>query len=58
MHQASFADLAYTHKKKLTRKERFLTEMDQLLPWPRLLKPILKRYPKPGQGRRPIPAEV
>ena len=32
--------------------------MDQLLPWPHLLKPILKRYPKPGQGRRPIPAAV
>ena len=31
--------------------------MEQLLPWPQLLKPILKRYPKPGQGRRPIPAE-
>ncbi len=58
MQQASFADLAYTHKKKLTRKERFLAEMDQLLPWPQLLKPIFKRYPKPGQGRRPIPAEV
>ena len=27
MQQASFADLAYTHKKKLTRKERFLAEM-------------------------------
>ena len=34
MQQASFADLAYTHKKKITRKERFLTEMEQLLPWP------------------------
>ena len=34
MQQASFADLAYTHKKTITRKERFLTEMEQLLPWP------------------------
>ena len=58
MQQASFAALAYTHKKKTTRKERFLAEMDQLLPWPQLLQPILQRYPKPGQGRRPIPAEV
>ncbi len=32
MPQASFADLAYTHKKKTTCKERFLAEMDQLLP--------------------------
>lgn len=58
MRQASFSDLAYTHKKKTTRKERFLGEMDTILPWERLLKPIWKRYPKPGNGRRPIPAEV
>ena len=45
MHQSGFADLAYTHKKKTTRKERFLAEMAQLLPWPALLKPIVKRYP-------------
>ena len=32
MQQASFADLAHTHKKKITRNERFLREMDQLLP--------------------------
>lgn len=40
MQQASFADRAYTHQKKLTRKERFLTEMEQLRPWPQLLQPI------------------
>lgn len=34
MCQSSFADLTYTSKKKLTRKERFLAEVDQLLPWP------------------------
>ena len=58
MKQSSFSDLAYEHKKKTTRKERFLGEMDAILPWKQLLKPILKHYPKPGNGRRPIPAEV
>ena len=58
MQQTSFSDLAYAHKKKTTRKERFLAEMDAILPWDQLLKPILKAYPKPGQGRHPIPAEV
>jgi len=58
MKQTSFSDLAYDHKKKLTRKERFLGEMDAILPWKPLLKPILKRYPKPGNGRPPVPAEV
>ncbi len=58
MKQSSFSDLAYEHKKKTTRKERFLGEMDAILPWQELLKPILKKYPKAGQGRQPIPAAV
>jgi len=33
MKQPSFADLAYDNKKKITRKERFLGEMDSVLPW-------------------------
>ena len=56
MNQLSFSDEAYTYKKKTTRKERFLGEMDEVLPWDDLLQPILRKYPKPGQGRRPIPA--
>ena len=58
MKQSSFSDLAYEHKKKTIRKERFLAEMDAILPWNKLLKPILRKYPKPSQGRHPIPAEV
>ena len=58
MPQLSFSDEAYTYKKKTTRKERFLSEMNDLLPWEYLLQPILRKYPKPGKGRRPIPAEV
>lgn len=56
MHQLSFSDASYTYKKKTTRKEHFLREMDSVLPWDELLQPILRKYPKPGQGRRPIPA--
>ena len=56
MHQISFSDEAYTSKKKTTGKERFLREMDEVLPWADLLQPIVRKYPKPGQGRRPIPA--
>ena len=58
MKQSSFSDLAYEHKKKTTRKERFLSEMEAILPLDELLKPILKHYPKPGKGRQPIPAQV
>lgn len=58
MKQASFSDLGYTHKKKTTRKEAFLGEMSELLPWQQLLKPILRKYPKAGQGRQPIGADI
>ena len=58
MQQISFSDLAYTHKKKTTRKERFLAEMNDLLPWKHLPKPMVRKYPKPGQGHRSIPPEV
>ena len=54
MKQSSFSGLAYEHKKKTTRKERFLAEMDAILPWDKLLKPILRKYPKPGQGRNRV----
>lgn len=58
MNQMSFSDLAFDSKKKKTRKEMFLGEMDEILPWPVLLAPILRKYPKPQNGRHPIPAEV
>ena len=31
--QASFADLEYATKKRLTRREVFLNEMDAVVPW-------------------------
>lgn len=54
----SFSDLAYKNKKKVTRKQRFLEKMDEVLPWEPLLKPILRKYPKSRKGRRPVPARV
>ena len=53
MKQSSFSDMAYDQKKKKTPKERFLGEMDAVLPWDLLLAPILEHYPKAGGGRRP-----
>ena len=58
MQQIRFSESAYAHKKKTTRNERFFTEMDDLLPWKHLLKPITRKFPKPDNGRRPIPPEV
>ena len=54
----SFSDLAYKNKKKVTRKQRFLERMNEILPWESLLRPILSEYPKSRKGRRPVPARV
>ena len=57
MNDPSFASLAYDSKKKKTRREKFLQEMDRVIPWKDLI-PIIKRYyPKAGNGRQPMPLE-
>lgn len=53
----TFASLAYDSKKKKTRREKFLEEMDRVLPWERLLKIVRHNYPKKGNGRQPMPVE-
>lgn len=55
MKQKSFASLAWDGKKKVTRRERFLTEMDAVIPWDRLLALIEPHYPKGETGRPPKP---
>jgi IS5 family transposase len=59
MKQKSFASLAFEQKKKPTRRERFLSEMEALIPWSALLSVIEPHYPKPGRrGRQPMPLET
>src|SRR4030043_456971 len=55
MKTVSFASLAYDNKKKKTRREKFLEEMDKVIPWEELLKDIKEYYPKAGNGRQPMP---
>ena len=47
-------------KKKQTRREKFLAEMDAVVPWARLLTLIAPHYPKVGPkgGRPPMPLET
>ena len=53
--QASFADLDYTRKKRQTRREVFLKEMEVVVPWSALLSRIEPHYPKSGRrGRQPM----
>ena len=58
--QPAFPDLRHAMKKKQTRREKFLAEMDVVVPWARLLTLIALHYPKAGpKGRRPpMPLET
>ena len=58
MQQASFAELEHDAKKRTTRREKFLSRMDRLIPWSRLQARIEPFYPKAGRGRRPYPLRV
>jgi len=55
--QRTFAALAWTQKGKVTRRERFLAEMDAVIPWTRLLALIAPHYPQAGAGRQPLGLE-
>jgi IS5 family transposase len=57
MAQISFADAEYAGKRKKTRREVFLEEMELVVPWRALLKLIEPHYPTAGRGRRPYPLE-
>lgn len=58
MTQMSFSDAEYAGKRKQTRRERFLVEMEQVVPWAGLLALIEPFYPKAGNGRPPYPLET
>ena len=56
----AFPGLRDAMKKKQTRRELFLSEMDAVVPWGRLLSLIEPHYPKAGSkgGRPPMPLET
>ena len=45
-----FSDLEYASKKRVTRRDRFLGEIEQVTPWAALVAEIGPFYPK-GEGR-------
>jgi len=57
MSQLTFSSLSYQAKKKVTRRESFLSEMDSIIPWKEFVSLIEPHYPKSGKGRRPMPLE-
>ena len=57
MKQTTFASAAWDKKGKVTRRERFLAEMDAVIPWKHLNGLISPYYPKAGKGTQPMPQE-
>jgi transposase, IS5 family len=55
MGQISFSDAEYAGKRKKTRREVFLAEMEAVVPWKALFDLIEPLYPAAGRGRRPYP---
>ena len=57
MKQSTFASAAWDKKGKVTRRERFLGEMDAVIPWKHLNRLIEPHYPKAGNGTQPMPQQ-
>ena len=57
MQQTTFASVAWEKKGKVTRRERFLAEMDAVIRWTELLALIEPQYPKAGNGTQPKPLQ-
>ena len=55
MKQFSFADAEFAAKKKVTRRERFLDEMERVVPWTELLKALEPFYYPDSAGKRGRP---
>ena len=53
--QSSFSELEYAAKKKVTRRDRFLSEIEAITPWAELERTVAPFYPSNGgRGRPPI----
>ena len=58
MNQMTFSDMEYSGRKRLTQKEKFLREMNNVIPWTDWVNKILPYYPKGKRGRPPRGIEV
>src|SRR5213592_3753189 len=55
--QGSFSQAEYAGRRKQTRRDRFLAEMEQVVPWARLVARLQPFYPKGERGRPPVGLE-
>lgn len=57
MRQKSFSELEYGAKRKQTRRDRFLAEIEVITPWAELVRALEPFYPAGKRGRPPIGLE-
>lgn len=55
--QLTFSDMEYSRRKKITRREKFLEEMNRLVPWEQWVAAIEPYYPQGLRGRPPVGVE-
>jgi IS5 family transposase len=55
--QGSFSQAEYAGKKRQTRRDRFSAEMEEVVPWARLVDRLRSFYPKGERGRPPVGLE-
>lgn len=53
----SFAQAEFAGKKRITRREKFLGDMEKVMPWGRLVGVVEPHYPKGERGRPPVGIE-
>lgn len=56
--QLNFTDMEYSARRKTTKREEFLKNMDALIPWDEWIQLVEPYYPKGDRGRRPIEIET
>lgn len=56
--QTSFADMEYSARRKPTRREQFLSDLDRLVPWLQLVALIEPHYYRGERGRPPMGLEL
>ncbi len=58
MKQLGLSAPMFVKKPKLTKRQQFLQEMEQVVPWALWASRIAPYYPTVGRGRRPFPLET
>jgi IS5 family transposase len=56
--QPSFTDAEYSQRRRTTRREEFLTMMDDVIPWAEWVGLIEPVYYNKARGRKPVPIET